>query len=193
MKEKLKFEDFSSLGKKKPKVSGIYVLCLNKKIIKLDDKDKCGILYIGKAKNLKQRLKLQKKKYNKNKDEKEFDHCNFSYILHSKEGKLELFRYELKEEYKKTKIKGKGLLKSKKSPRLVYFTCNKETETQEETRLLVGHAAKYLQLPVFNSSSIKWAVDLKKKNKYLWVNDTLEYYKNFEKKLSEFLNNNKKK
>ena len=69
------------------KGSGIYVLCSNKRVEKLNKYDRCGVLYIGRGKNISaNRLRIKKNG--------EFDHCSLSYIVDFEKKKLRFFRYD---------------------------------------------------------------------------------------------------
>lgn len=131
-------------------LSGIYILCLNRSIIKIREEDTMGILYIGKSKNLAERLMLVSREKWKEKLGKKssytFDHSALTFAVDFEENG-DLIPHQ-------TLIKN-GIIKSGDLLTLCVFYS--VSYSKKEKQLLDSHVSKFGQLPPFNSqgSSLK--------------------------------------
>lgn len=142
----MKFYEWNvSEGKTPPARAGIYVLLLNKQIPKLYKKDEKGILYIGRAKNLSQRLRVGKHKewgkyYEKTENSLMFNHSALTFTVD--------IDHNTTLSPHKSSIDG-GILKETDRLYLRYALTSKYVEIEKQ--LLFGHIMLYGQLPPFNN------------------------------------------
>ena len=129
---------------------GFYILCLKRSIPKISNEDRNGILYIGKSKNLANRLVvLHREKWQKKLSKKSpytFDHSALTFSVDFKEdGEL----------VPTSNLIENGILKPTDTLTLHIFY--NENPSEKEKQLLLAHVKRFGQLPPFNSqgSSLK--------------------------------------
>ena len=130
--------------------SGFYILCLNRSIPKIRDEDVKGILYIGKSKNLANRLVLlSREKWQEKIGKKSsytFDHSALTFAVDFEENG-DLIPHHL--------LIKNGIIKN--SDTLTLHVFYNESPSEKEKQLLDSHVNQFGQLPPFNSqgSSLK--------------------------------------
>jgi hypothetical protein len=148
---------------------GIYMICLNRNIPKMRSDDKKGILYIGKSKNLADRLILVKREKWKSKLGKKssytFDHSALTYAVDFlDDGEL----------VASPRLISDGVLKLE--DRIALHVIYHDLYSEKEKQLLNAHVGLFGQLPPFNShgSSLKAIGEgnhLELERSYLYFNE----------------------